>query len=72
MVSARCSYGFLRPTTPAAPFSGACPSEATTRVTDLARMRNNVKAAVERAGTLRRHARAAQERMNALTKQKRR
>jgi hypothetical protein len=48
------------------------PNEATTRATDLARTRNKAKAAVERAGTLWRHADAAQERMNALTKQKRR
>jgi len=48
------------------------PNEATTRANDYARMRNKVKAAVEQAGTLRRRARAAQERMNALTKQKRR
>jgi len=48
------------------------PKEATTRATDGARMRNKVKAAVERAGTLRRQAHAAQERVNALTKQKKR
>jgi hypothetical protein len=33
-------------------------------------MRNKAKAAVEQAGTARRHAHAAQERVNALTKQK--
>jgi hypothetical protein len=38
------------------------PNEATTRATDDARMRNKVKAAAERAGTLRRRAHAAQER----------
>ena len=72
MVSARRSRGFVRPTTPAAAFSGACPSEATTSATDRARMRSTAKAAVERAGTLWRHADAAQERMNALKKQTRR
>jgi hypothetical protein len=50
----------------------APPKEATTRATDGARMRNKAKAAVEQAGTLRRHARAAQERVKALTKQKKR
>jgi len=44
--------------------------EATTRATDGARMRNKAKAAVEQAATLRRHAHAAQERVNALTKRK--
>jgi hypothetical protein len=47
----------------------APPKEATTRATDDARMRNKAKAAVEQAGTLRRRAYAAQERVNALTKQ---
>jgi hypothetical protein len=47
----------------------APPTEATTRATDGARMLNQAKAAVEQAGTLRRHAHAAQERVNALTKQ---
>jgi len=48
------------------------PDEATTTATDWARMQNKVKAAVDRAGILRRHALAAQERANALTKRKRR
>jgi hypothetical protein len=48
------------------------PNEATTRATDRARMRNTAKAGVEQAGTLRRHARAAQERVDALTKPKKR
>ena len=48
------------------------PNEATTSATDCARMRSKAKAAVERVSTQGRYARAAQERVNALTKQKRR
>jgi hypothetical protein len=48
------------------------PSETTTRESDDAQMRKKAKAAVERASTQWRSARAAQERVNALTKQKRR
>jgi hypothetical protein len=68
MVSARRHPGFLRPTTPAAALGGARQHEAMTSATDRARMRSKAKAAVERAGTLWRHARAAQERVNALNK----
>jgi hypothetical protein len=50
----------------------APPKGATTRATDAARMRNQSKAAAERSATLRRAARAAQDRVNALRKQQRR
>jgi hypothetical protein len=48
------------------------PSETTTRERDDAQMRKKAKAAVERASTQSRYARAAQERADALTKRKRR
>ena len=54
-----------RPTTPP-------PKDATTRATDRARMQKEAKADAERSATLRRHATAAQERVNALAKRKRR
>jgi len=66
MVSARRSRGLLRPTTPAAAFSCARQCEATTSATDRARMRSKAKAGLKRASALRRHARSAQERVNAV------
>jgi hypothetical protein len=47
----------------------APPKGATTTATDGARMRNKVKAAVERAGTLQRYARAAQRRRTSPSKE---
>jgi hypothetical protein len=44
----------------------APPTDATTRASDGARMRKVSKAAAELSDTLRRRARAAQERVNAL------